>query len=430
MSSFLNDKSFNTSFKKGAWKKHPYGDPTYLSFFIMFDFNGLDSPLFNGEAEKYLRDFCGENERADKLVKFKTYLEKINKELPWFWQSIEGVETALKYDITEPYRGGKESALKVSCLESIDLSISGLFSLYRDSCYDWKRWVEVIPLNLREFTVYVRVAEIRNISTKKLKTSGGQATNDFINQNRKYNSINEEITGDVMPHFVFKFSGCEFDYTQGNGIVSSLSKIEMTQAKQSMNIKYRMVEEYSKVFLNAFDKDLLASENKYSGVEIPDLYSGPKSLGDQINEQFQNAKSNITDKFKEIEETVQGSPAELQRQGLAAATGFASGLVSDTIAGLILGNVYGNNTISNVQDALNSGNINAIANLINQEQNNSSTIETDGPLGNIFPSTPEESSLTSTNIFPTSQPEQPLGPGNVYPPPSNENDSQLGNIHD
>jgi len=33
--------------------------------------------------------------------------------------------------------------------------------LYRDACFDYQRWVEVIPENLRKFSIDIYVSEIR-----------------------------------------------------------------------------------------------------------------------------------------------------------------------------------------------------------------------------------------------------------------------------
>ena len=56
-------------FTRNKWQKgyrsHQYGDPTYLSFFLMFDWGG--SPLFNGAAEYFLREVLFEQKELINL---------------------------------------------------------------------------------------------------------------------------------------------------------------------------------------------------------------------------------------------------------------------------------------------------------------------------------------------------------------------------
>ncbi len=98
MSHFLNLESFR---KGGVLKKgdinnvgfDSYQDPTYLSFTLLFDMQ-LDSPLFNGEAERFIQKHLVDGDskkyqhKLDSLKAFKNALYKINSEMPWHWQSL------------------------------------------------------------------------------------------------------------------------------------------------------------------------------------------------------------------------------------------------------------------------------------------------------------------------------------------------------
>jgi len=122
----------------GKSSKNPYQDPTYLSFTILFD---TTSPLFNKDiAVKTLREHYKETERADKLERFVDTMLLINREMPWYWVSLDGMARVLEYNMTEPYLGGDEAKLTITCNESINLAISGLMDLYRDSVYDFAAW--------------------------------------------------------------------------------------------------------------------------------------------------------------------------------------------------------------------------------------------------------------------------------------------------
>ena len=78
------------AFRKKSYERNPFEDPTYLSFTISFVYdkgagssyhNMLGaSPLFNGKAYDYLKDFCMDDDRAYSLEKFTellTYKTKI-----------------------------------------------------------------------------------------------------------------------------------------------------------------------------------------------------------------------------------------------------------------------------------------------------------------------------------------------------------------
>ena len=135
------------SFTKQRISNKMHEDPTYLSFFFMFDWYDKEhSPLLSGETELYLRQTVGDDERADALNRFVNILKKLNKELPWFWQSISGLETTKQYNkMEDPFRGGSDKRLEVKCLESVELTVTGLIDLYKKAVFDFDRWVEVVP---------------------------------------------------------------------------------------------------------------------------------------------------------------------------------------------------------------------------------------------------------------------------------------------
>ena len=62
-------KQIKNLFQKKSYTRHEYGDPTYLSFFLLWDWEG--SPLFNGRATDFLETILEEPERAEKLKTFK-----------------------------------------------------------------------------------------------------------------------------------------------------------------------------------------------------------------------------------------------------------------------------------------------------------------------------------------------------------------------
>jgi hypothetical protein len=441
----------STEFKKGTYRQYPYSDPTYLSFLLLFSWDDKKSPLFNGEAVAFLRDVYKDEIRAQKLEKFTKYFKKINTEMPWMWQSLAGLESAFAYNnLEDPYWGGDDSAFEIGCLETIDLSIGGIMSLYRDVAYDFNRWVEVLPHNLREFTMYVTVSEIRNIR-RTVPDSSKKPWSDAKSEEREYIPVNQDITADSKPHFMFKFTSCYFDLSSGTGIFGEYSNTEYAEAKNKIKIKWKSVKEYNSHFLNGFDNNA-SNNNNLGGINVGELGSGTsrldkvKAFGENLKDAFQqtkdgtlkdNIKENVSAKLDGIKPSVDGiksfasqAAGNFLEDALADAEASAQGKLQDTLADAILGNVYGVNTLSNVQDALNAGSLNGVRNLINKETLSNDSGE-EAPLApsNLYPESSPEKALSSDNVYPEGSTETPLSSGNVFPNIDPEKDANLGNIN-
>ena len=179
-----------------------FQDPTFLGFKLFFFFNQPNSkllcsdPVFPNTAITYLNNI-GDSYRAIMLSRFVNHLQQINMQVPWFFQSIEGLEEAWKRGFQETdYRSiiPADRKITIECLESVDLRITALMDLYRKSCFDWNFRREIVPWNLRTFTVYVYVYENRNINRSGLPSPSGLldltkllGLNDINSQQQKNN---------------------------------------------------------------------------------------------------------------------------------------------------------------------------------------------------------------------------------------------------
>jgi hypothetical protein len=195
-------------------------DPTYLGFKFVFDFgtlpidpeygwapspilrvnnytqgngagmaSGLQNPFgqsaYNTEgpiyysAYNYLLQregaFVGTSnqvKRAQALKQFQVLLNDINSNSPWFFQSIEGLDELEKIKISgfQPEGGNDDfnvqrtagKVLTINCLESINLRISALANLYNQAVFDADNMRWLVPRNMRKFTMWIFVTEIRN----------------------------------------------------------------------------------------------------------------------------------------------------------------------------------------------------------------------------------------------------------------------------
>ena len=230
-------------------------DPTYLGFQIRFD---SASPLFNGaeigsteppnkqgtsdtdlEAQElgstngnagdttnanssnhpsgesavgYL-ETVGEANRANYLRSFVQGIRDIEKNRPYYFQTIEGLSEAWNktVNMVDPYGGGAEGeGITIGLLEAIDLKMSALFSLYKLACYDTRYKRTVLPINLMYFSVYVDVFEIRKFKTVRNRLA---ATNLSDTSTDTINFVNENTS-----NITFRFEECKWDPTQ-TGVV-------------------------------------------------------------------------------------------------------------------------------------------------------------------------------------------------------------------
>ena len=256
----MSDFKNVSDFKKGSYRKYPYQDPTYLSFAILFDvYNAENSPLLAGPAEEFLTQLSTQDpfyaEALANFKAFKTALLTINNEMPWYWQSLKGLERFFKYDAQEAYLGGDDAKIEIDTLESLNLPVAGLMHLYRHAIFDDRKWTYILPTNLRKFTMYVYVTEVRSIQVntsttvsgipKKLNKDAISGFPDNMKPKIDVENLNAAIMGDTgRPYFMVGINFCEFDLTSGTAIFADLSKSPEAPAANSITIKY---ENYNKV---------------------------------------------------------------------------------------------------------------------------------------------------------------------------------------
>ena len=352
-----------------------YEDPTYLGFRLMFDFSPAhvnddtlltDNPLFadpNSDidsAQRYLRA-NGYPKRAAMLAEFKTNLEYINSKSPWYFQSIEGLADIWRIETEGDFNNfrGKGKVITFQCLESIDLRMTGLADLYRKAVFDPKYMRELLPENLRWFTLEIQVAEMRSFHQIKKSLNAptpGQNANLQNIQNATLQT-RSQLTGGTMTgstpqlnlepltNFIsvigFKFEKCEFDFNDSFPSQDSVSHAEMNLSSVKFKIKTRKILEknYYKildlVLADGFDmysdvsgKGQLAngSPSSTNRVPMPDFDGVYKRNPSNI---LQNAFSNFKD---DINKTVTNAGANAIAAGANA--------VNSRVTGAILGNVY------------------------------------------------------------------------------------------
>lgn len=280
-------------FTRSKDAKHQYQDPTYLSFLLLFDFaDNIHSPFLSDRAENYLKELAGENEspenvagqsptnavsqkyakRLEALRNFKKALKTINTELPWYWQSLSGLERIQQYNPQNAYFGGDDAKLTIGTLESINLTVAGLMHLYRKATFDEEKWTWILPENLRKFRMYVYVTEVREIKNMSKPTMTKKPSLDAFPSNLKpsvgMDNSNSGISGsENRPYFMFALKHCEFDVASGTTIFTDLKKSPEEAATGEIVISYEGLMDIESRTLNGI------VETKY---DLNDLSPAPE----------------------------------------------------------------------------------------------------------------------------------------------------------
>lgn len=89
----------------------------------------------------------------------------VQNKTPWFFKSIDGLDSAFKI-AREGYRTGDAGQITIETLESIDRRISFIIDAYRKVAWDMRSMSWILPQNLRKFGMEIMVIEFNAIHTK------------------------------------------------------------------------------------------------------------------------------------------------------------------------------------------------------------------------------------------------------------------------
>jgi hypothetical protein len=400
----MSDFNHINEFRKGSVLRKISEDPTYLSFFFMFDTVDREhSPLFAGPAEEYLADFVdhehGTNYAAN-LKAFKTVLLKINKEMPWFWQKVSGLELTQTFaKMEEPWRGAEIPKIDIECLEeNIELTAIGLMSLYKQAVYDYERYVEILPKNIRHFRVWILLSEVRtfqqDIGARDLDLYGtpmpkdnasksvniiprakGSETAVGKNSGKFEADVVKHYTADAKPHIMFELGFCEWQQDSIADMFADASKLpELKKPKISFSWATCRInaQKFGPNITTPTDesamKDTKPKDGLYPNTPFNPLAIAQNAISDKVNgiagslvNRFNNLKNGLPGFGKNpmgavYPERLTGAAASLANAGM------------DKLKSLLLDNVHGLGgglgTLGDIDSALSAGSINGITNLI------------------------------------------------------------------
>lgn len=330
MSDFKNIQDF----RKSKTSKFKFQDPTYLSFVMLFDFtDSANSPFLSEPAELFLSKLAEGGaesdyyaEKLEALQNFKKALKTINNEMPWYWQSVAGLEKIQQWDPTKPYIGGSDAVLTISTLESINLPIAGLMHLYRKATFDERKWTWVLPANLRKFRMYVYVTEVRTIQNMPSLSFTGVSDK------------NSEISGQsARPYFMFGLKFCEFDMTSGTGAFSDLKKSPEGSVTGEIVISYEAIDKIEARALNGiveskYNTDKISPSPDTEGNGPTDLLGFAKAQGAQILKDA--ATRGVTDLRTQSLDRLNELERDLKANTIGKAKAALTNIYSDFVRGI------------------------------------------------------------------------------------------------
>jgi hypothetical protein len=322
-------------------------DPTYLGFYISFqgfisqvdEHTGYYSnPLFadagdaGDSAERYLFA-VNRNESAEAISEFKKQLQHISVKAPYYFNSIEGLADLWKIGSGKNFDSfrGKDKVITIGCLESLDLRISALAELYRKATFEKEYMREILPVNLRKFSMIIEISEIRKFHTVK--------------QALKENILNLEYYKSAISTIRYTLHQCEFDFDSSSPVDSIAYDGSSQQTKQQIKIKVGRISQESDFGI----LDLYLSDKQRNS-----KYSDTNPLKRKSTEPL-NYQAGVTTDVQALQaeqdrlRALQGVNSDKRDTILQRLQGEAKTLINDqvvnpitqTVKSKVLGNVYG-----------------------------------------------------------------------------------------
>jgi hypothetical protein len=373
MHNFIGIQNKTDNFRKGVFVD-PFDEPVFLTFALDFRFEEVpapspeamlkQSPLFATEngAISFLNN-RGYADHGNSLKVFKEILTYITFQTPWYFQSITGINTLWKNALDiEGGNKSKGATIKIETLEAVDLRITELAALYRNTVYDKYHMRERVPDNLRWFSMDIYVAEARNlrfripgigqniagalgVNTAAVSNIGGSILNGAQAVSGLSRSLGAPLGGDEQLSSIlnqygfvkFKCRQCEFDFSESFAGGASLN-VALSGAKPSTNsfsIKVGFFEEEHKYADGSrlFD-DLTKSSNVNNPWKLKNVGTGIQNAGS-----FLSGLPVVGGSLINAGQSVQGALSSIGGF-INPALGAASSFISPSPENL--GNVYGN----------------------------------------------------------------------------------------
>ena len=322
-------------------------------------------------AQEFL--FQRSTHRRDMIKAFKAGFLYINKNSPYYFQSITGLDQLLKSDIKNVHKAAgkpqRMGTLTIDCLESIDMRMFALSELYRKAIYDYTYQRSMLPENLRKFRMWLVVTEIRNIQLSygindvlnpfsiPSVASAANALDSFNSQTGfldKISGLNQKSTNteqappqnnllgtdELGPYaFIYQFDQCEFDFDDSYPSYGTIDNKGGTAVTNKFKIHVGRVKDY-KIQFNQLS-DILQKNDNIKQMVINDTwgslttgyreydYVGTQGVGNLVDEGDVDQKDPGAFFKQMASDFITNSVADLKNIGVSK------------LESALLGNIYG-----------------------------------------------------------------------------------------
>ena len=322
-------------------------------------------------AQEFL--FQRSTHRRDMIKAFKAGFLYINKNSPYYFQSISGLDQLLKSDIKNVHKAASKpqrmGTLTIDCLESIDMRMFALSELYRKAIYDYTYQRSMLPENLRKFRMWLVVTEIRNIQLSygindvlnpfsiPSVASAANALDSFNSQTGfldKISGLNQKSTNteqappennligtdELGPYaFIYQFDQCEFDFDDSYPSYGSIDNKGGSAVTNKFKIHVGRVKDY-KIQFNQLS-DILQKNDNIKQMVINDTwgslttgyreydYVGTQGVGNLVDEEDVDQKDPGAFFKQMASDFITNSVADLKNIGVSK------------LESALLGNIYG-----------------------------------------------------------------------------------------
>lgn len=345
-------------------------DPGSMGFKLFFRFDTNHGLLANEQHENstiaYLNRI-GQIDRSNLLKKFIEHLKHTSSVNPWLFQAIEGLDELKSKKPWERYND--EARITIGTLETIELAIQSLLSMYYEIVWDEVRGVWVVPVNLRRFdlSIYIYPKGAYNVMDDDDIALGtvpnAKRTYSGEQQNLNEKNVVEHYyvkSPDIYNHICWDLSECEFIPWESGSTFLAVDNNGHEEAVNNFVIKYRYVRtsyRFYRILGDTVYSDYalaLRASTFSTGQEQENFWKkmGRDFLSKSLSPITSRAKSvmDAVTTIKDIEGRQQNvfDLAKLKNTGMTILGGLAetafdkvSREVSGRLQSMFLGNVYG-----------------------------------------------------------------------------------------
>lgn len=202
--------------------------------------NLISSPRFSDSYKAKLEH------KRDCLAKFTWLLNYLVNECPWFFKEITGLTNAMKINFDNIINKEQNVITIKFNKDAVDMRIEYLFDLYREVCYDYENFKEILPDNLRKFDMCLLIFNPPinglNVSLNKYEINNEIARIDngesIFGKFRTDVDTNNSETLSGLTFRAIILKNCEINLNSSTSVVDSLNNEQGFEQELSMDINY------------------------------------------------------------------------------------------------------------------------------------------------------------------------------------------------